>query len=226
MDNPLIKEEKIKIYRALNDLVYAGIHDLKSPIANLKLIARLLESVEHLDEVKEYANMAASALVQMETSVNGLATVMDIESNDSSAVETINFSRLAALLKTKYPAINLIENFNVPEIKHVPVYVRTLLDNIISNSLNFNEGKGNITLELTTHREEDYILLTAKDNGKGINLDKYGNNLFNPFTKINSKGAGVGLYLIKIIAEKNGGKVQIESEPGAGTVLKIYLREY
>ena len=72
------------------------------------------------------------------------------------------------------------------------------------------------------------IILTFKDNGEGIDLEKFGSRLFTPFTRFNTEqeGKGIGLYIVKKMIEKNGGKIEVESEIGKGTTFIIYLREY
>lgn len=86
-----------------------------------------------------------------------------------------------------------------------------------------------LKIELETDYTDDYVLIKIKDNGIGINLDKYRDQLFTTFTRITdkkTKGTGIGLYIIKTIIEKNGGKIDVESIPGEGTTFYCYLREY
>lgn len=228
MDRFQLEEERYKIYQSLGDLVYAGIHDLKSPVANLKLIARLLSTVKDINEVSEYANMISEAVKQVETSINGLAKVMDIQSNDCTVIEQINFDEIIDQLKKKYPGIKLNVSFkSAPTIIHIAPYIKTILNQLLSNTLYYADERG-AQLELSTQYEQGYTLLKARDYGIGFNYKKYGQKVFRPFTRITKKsdGAGLGLYLIKIIVEKNGGKVHIQSEPGIGTMLNVYLKEY
>jgi signal transduction histidine kinase len=62
----------------------------------------------------------------------------------------------------------------------------------------------------------------------GMDLTKYGNKLFKPFTRFSKKadGKGIGLFLLKSMIEKNEGRIEVASEPGNGTRFSCYLKEY
>ncbi len=74
------------------------------------------------------------------------------------------------------------------------------------------------------HRKKDTVIISVKDNGIGINLEKHRNDLFKPFNRFTNKaeGTGVGLYLVRNIIEKNGGSIELISEPGIG--MRVYLQ--
>jgi len=63
------------------------------------------------------------------------------------------------------------------------------------------------------------VQLTFTDSGEGIDMKKYGAKLFTPFIPFNTQqqGKGIGLFNIKKMIEKNGGRIEVESEPGKGT---------
>jgi two-component system CheB/CheR fusion protein len=75
---------------------------------------------------------------------------------------------------------------------------------------------------------DGFVLLTVRDNGMGMNLNKYKQHLFKPFTRFTNKasGKGLGLHLVKNMVEKNGGKIQVESATENGTTFYLYLKEY
>ena len=72
------------------------------------------------------------------------------------------------------------------------------------------------------------MTLAFADNGLGIDLSRQGHKLFRPFSRLTTRGEGkgLGLYLIKNMVEKNGGKVMLHSTPGQGTTVTCYLVEY
>lgn len=83
-------------------------------------------------------------------------------------------------------------------------------------------GKINVTIEVKTPGN---VVVTVQDNGKGIperNLKK----LFTPFftTKEPGKGTGLGLALVKIMVERNNGRIQIDSAEGKGTTITLYFK--
>jgi signal transduction histidine kinase len=72
------------------------------------------------------------------------------------------------------------------------------------------------------------FVFTVEDNGRGIDLQKKGKDLFKPFQRTSSSGSGmgIGLHIVNNMVRKNGGAIKVESTPGKGTKFTIYLKEY
>ncbi len=116
--------------------------------------------------------------------------------------------------------------------------IHQVIMNLFTNAWQSMEGgKGEITIELSQRKidlemvqytpflgEGNYIYLTVKDTGKGIDkvsIDK----IFDPFftTKVSEKGTGLGLFVVHNIIRNHGGDIFVESEIGKGTKFSIYL---
>ena len=122
-------------------------------------------------------------------------------------------------------------------VKIDPSQVDQILANLTINARDAIAGVGSITIETKnaivdeTYGPEDsgrvpgeYVLLAVSDNGSGIpkeNMDK----IFEPFftTKGLGKGTGLGLSTVYGIVRQNNGFINVYSEPGQGTTLKLYL---
>ena len=114
------------------------------------------------------------------------------------------------------------------EIKHIyfsKKNLRSILYNLVSNAIKFRREE---TPVITIHTEKsgDYILLSVKDNGKGIpkgGIDK----IFDMYGRLSQKveGHGIGLYLAKKIVNAASGNIVVESDPGHGSEFMIYLKE-
>lgn len=95
------------------------------------------------------------------------------------------------------------------------------LDNIISYAANYVPPGGKITL--TSDTKDNKLILTISDNGSGI-PDAFKEKIFEPFVKVvQSGGVGLDLALAKMIIEKQGGKISLQSEEGKGTIYTITL---
>jgi sigma-B regulation protein RsbU (phosphoserine phosphatase) len=66
------------------------------------------------------------------------------------------------------------------------------------------------------------------DNGRGIDIEEHGQDLFKPFKRFHreKEGMGVGLYVIKYMVAKNGGHIEVDSKVGEGTSFNIFLKPY
>jgi two-component system CheB/CheR fusion protein len=86
-----------------------------------------------------------------------------------------------------------------------------------------------LEIHVKAHSENQNIVILFSDNGQGIDLVK--NNpqiLFQPFTRFSNDtdGKGLGLYIIKTMVERNGGRVEIESTLNQGTTFRFVLQPY
>lgn len=105
--------------------------------------------------------------------------------------------------------------------------IELILNNIISNSIKYSNENGKISIGVEKTEEE--IAILVKDSGSGIKKEKL-SSIFtlyeNKFTYGTSgeHGAGLGMVLCKELAEKNGGRIEINSETDKGTEFKLYFK--
>lgn len=97
--------------------------------------------------------------------------------------------------------------------------------NLLENSINAISLLGKITIQIINN--QDFITIKFIDTGIGIEKTEY-ENIFKPFVSYskNAENKGLGLYIVKKIIEKHGGKISVESEPNIATCFKIELPKY
>jgi signal transduction histidine kinase len=103
--------------------------------------------------------------------------------------------------------------------------VRIILNNLISNAIKYrspNRDESYIIVEAVIN--EKNVVVTVEDNGEGIPKSKLP-SIFDMFYRAtdNNQGTGLGLYIVKNVVEKLGGKVGVESEQNRGTIFKVEL---
>ena len=113
-------------------------------------------------------------------------------------------------------------------INYVEGYIRSIVGNMISNALKYAYPDRPPRLDIDFDMKDDHYIIHFTDNGMGIDLDKYGKDLFKPFKRFSSegKGMGIGLHMINNMVQKNGGRIDVKSKPGEGTKFSVYLKEY
>jgi signal transduction histidine kinase len=81
-------------------------------------------------------------------------------------------------------------------------------------------------VRVSTRQEKSFVVLDVEDNGLGLDLDAYREaQIFAMFQRLHThvEGSGLGLYMVKRIAENGGGKVTVHSQLDKGTVFSVYF---
>ncbi len=93
---------------------------------------------------------------------------------------------------------------------------------IVENSI--KSGAKNINLEIEEDNEKDFLIITVKDDGKGMD-NEFVRIIFDPFTTTSTnKKVGLGLPLLRESAENCGGGIEIQSEKGKGTIVVVKFK--
>jgi len=109
----------------------------------------------------------------------------------------------------------------LPPVEADPDQLQQVFLNLINNSLDAMPAGG--ALSVSTRRGADDLIVELTDTGEGIAADQI-ELIFDPFfTTKRERGTGLGVTIVKQIVTEHGGKVEVESEPGRGTVFRIRL---
>src|SRR5690606_35670453 len=100
-----------------------------------------------------------------------------------------------------------------------------IMNNLISNAINYQDrGKASSILNISVLVNKERALVGVEDNGIGI-AREFLPKIFNMFFRgtVKSKGAGLGLYIVKETVNKLNGRVKVDSEYGKGTLVELIL---
>ena len=122
----------------------------------------------------------------------------------------------------------LFKYFFIPlrcEIAFSRKKLRSILYNLVSNAIKFKSPERKPEIFIKTTRDKDYIIISVKDNGIGIDASKH-ETIFSKYFRMENaiEGSGVGLYLVKEIVKNSEGKILLKSQPGKGSEFKVYLK--
>ena len=121
-------------------------------------------------------------------------------------------------------AVTLQRRFHqpMPRLLGVPSHLVQVFVNLITNACHALDRGG--TLALSTGLDQGRAFIRVTDSGPGIPAEQL-NEIFEPFftTKPAGKGSGLGLSIVRGIVEKHGGRVEVQSTPGNGTVFSVWL---
>ena len=215
-------------------------HDLRTPLSGILTISEYLESTEEDATKKQYLGDIHKSSNSILNHLNEILDYVKVESGELPIIDK-KFD-ISQMLDDVYRMMRTSANtkdidFNVSIDVSTPRHligdgVRTerILINLISNALKFT-SKGHVHISLKWIPKTDtkgIAQFTIDDSGIGIPKDKQ-DFIFERFNKLNASysgiytGAGLGLKLVKQFLEEIGGQHELESEPGKGTIFKVFI---
>jgi signal transduction histidine kinase len=217
-----------KSNKELNTYIYKSSHDLRTPLTSIKSLLRLLHTEEHTPTTRKYLGLIDNCTDQMDDILISLSRAVDYKKVEPT-VEKIDFNKVKYDLEQKISAesrdIKITWNIN----EKAPFFsdyklLKVILRKTIANALTYRQGEYDDFCEVTITTDRQGAILSIEDNGQGIN-EKIRESVFDMFVKgtHKSKGAGLGLYLVKIALDKIKGKVVLESTLGKGSKLTFQL---
>jgi signal transduction histidine kinase len=101
--------------------------------------------------------------------------------------------------------------------------LEAVVGHLVQNALEATEFKGEILVKL--RREDAHAVIEVIDDGPGMSAEFIRNDLFRPFRSTKGKGFGIGAFQCRAYARELGGRLDVESVPGAGTTIRVILPE-
>jgi signal transduction histidine kinase len=119
----------------------------------------------------------------------------------------------------------LRRHYDVTTISYPRAYLENILYNLISNALKYTRDGIRPEIFITTRMNNERVQLIVKDNGLGIDTDKYADKLFklNGVFHTGFESKGVGLYITKTQVESFGGSIELKSKPNQGCEFIVTL---
>jgi putative PEP-CTERM system histidine kinase len=120
------------------------------------------------------------------------------------------------------PEINVVKELHLqPKLKVDRDQFGSVITNLLLNARDALQPGGEVRIE--TSQSNGWAVLSVTDNGCGMSPAFLKASLFRPFQTTKKKGLGIGMFQSKMIVEAHRGKIQVESEPGAGTTFRVML---
>ncbi|HSN95366.1 MAG TPA: HAMP domain-containing sensor histidine kinase [Anaerolineaceae bacterium] len=211
-------------------------HDLQSPLKLMRGYLLLLKNLgDFAPEQQKYLEKIHANVDNMDILTHKLLSLEQLDARQTLSVDAVDIrqvveeviSVLALQANQKKLEIhtdfsNLKSNF----ISADRVLLQEAVFNIIDNAIRFSNNGADI--EISAFKDDDYAYIRVKDYGKGISLmDK--EKVFNRFYRVDAesgfsmRGQGLGLSIAKEVAEKHGGRIDLQSKLGVGSTFTIVL---
>jgi len=228
---------ELELARMKSDFVSTVSHEFKSPLTSIRQLAEMLQSgrVPSEERRQKYYDVLLEQSERLALLTDNILSLAKIEEGRAEfAFETTDVSALLTKVVSSFQERVRHEGFDI-ELKVQgpipPVAVdRTALSqaitNLIDNAIKYSGDSRKVVVSASV--EEQFLAIAVQDFGVGIkkeDIDRVFERFFRGGDELTRtvKGSGLGLTLIKEIVEAHRGKVQVESEPGKGSVFSIRL---
>lgn len=220
----------------MDSFVHGAAHDLRSPLLNIKGFVELLPLVESPDERQSIFRELNSASRRMEQILAGLVELIEFQRSEGPKPKVILLRELIeqtlADLESYLNKHNGHITLEIPPdltICYIEAYLQSIIYNLLHNAIKYRSLHRPLSINIAVREEPaGFVQIIVKDNGMGMDLERYGHLLFKPFRRltVEREGIGIGLSIINKVAKKNGGYIEVESKLDSGTTFRVYLKPY
>jgi len=201
-------------------------HNLKSHTANFESLLEFYDDTEDEKEKNEIIEHLKTVNSSLTKTISNLNKIVNTHNTNTISKQTINLREVIVntmnLLEVKIKKTNTIININMDstlELDFNLAYFESIIQNLLSNAIKYRHPNRIPIIDIDSKTTDKKITITIKDNGLGLDLNKYGEDVFGLYRTFhnNENSEGVGLYLIKNQIEALNGTIDIESTVDVGT---------
>ncbi len=242
-DLSIINAELIKANRLKDEFLASMSHELRTPLNAIlgmseilkegiygSLNDKQLKSIKTVEESGQHLLSLINDILDV-SKINAGKIELDIDAVEIESLSEACLRLVKQLAYQKNISITSKISNNVQNLRADSRRLKQAIVNLLSNAIKFTPKGGSIGLEILGDEENQIISFVVWDTGIGI-APEHLEKLFVPFTQLDSSlarenvGTGLGLSLVKGIAELHGGGVKLESDLGKGSRFTISLPWY
>lgn len=228
-------DELIKHNNELRQFSYTISHNLRGPIARLLGLTQVMTMQKESGNTAELFSMADlvhRSAGELDDLLHDLSKIIDIRNDIYRIRERVDlqevFASIRQELKDQWTNVSSYREKleHCPEIYAIRPMVHSIIYNLISNAIKYRQIEYPLSISVESKRIDNYSVIEVADNGMGINLEYFKNDLFRMYKRfhMHTEGKGLGLYLIKVQAEAMGGFVEVDSVPNRGSLFRVWIK--
>jgi PAS domain S-box-containing protein len=197
-------------------------HEIRNPLTTIDGFTQLLDDVKDNEKKVLYISEIRKGTQRMNHIIDDILTFARARKVEYKKLPLRDL--IDEILKSTLPTVKVsIDGKENPSVKAEVESIRRLFINLITNSIEALDANGSINIGFSNCN--GFIITHIKDTGRGI-PQKELEKIFTPFFTTKPRGTGLGLSIVKKIVDEHNGKIEIESQEGAGTECRVWLPIY
>ncbi len=222
--------ELISYNGQLEQFAYIIAHNLRAPVARMLGLVDVFKASGLLNtDNRFYIDKIEFSAKELNEIIGDLNKLLEIKNNLKDFREDVDleskFIHTCTTLERQIRENNVVfdVDFQVKTIHSVSLYIDSIFYNLVSNAIKYRNIDKQVYIQISSRKDKNMTIITVKDNGMGIDMQKYGDKIFSLYKRFHShvEGKGMGLHLVKLQIETLGGTIKIDSKLDEGTTFTI-----
>lgn len=229
--------------KAKTDFMNRMSHDIRTPINGILGMMQIIrknwgdmdkldDSLNKMEVLTKHLNELVEDILNMSKLESDHMEIVDEPFDLNDMVEELN-----SLIDAQVSLQNITYHNHMENVVHThligdALQLRRILVNLLTNAIKYNKSNGTIDMyvrEISSDDSKVTFEFEIKDTGIGMSEDYIENHLFTPFSQAKQdartryEGTGLGMSIVKGLVDKLGGNIEVKSEVGVGTQIKVVL---
>ena len=229
--------------KAKTDFMNRMSHDIRTPINGILGMMQIIrKNWGDMDKLDDSLNKMEVLTKHLNELVEDILNMSKLESDHMEIVnEPFDLNdmveELNSLIDAEISLQNITYHNHMENVVHThligdALQLRRILVNLLTNAIKYNKSNGTIDMfvrEMSSDDSKVTFEFEIKDTGIGMSEDYIENHLFTPFSQAKQdartryEGTGLGMSIVKGLVDKLGGSIEVKSEVGVGTQIKVIL---
>jgi PAS domain S-box-containing protein len=211
-------------------------HNLRSPVGNILTLLNFYDGAQTNEEKSEYISLIKEASSTTLVMLNELNDILKIKQTKNIDKQELKFEDVLQQIRSMVNAritelsAHISADFSkAPVIQYPAIYLESILLNLLDNALKYHSPLRQPVIAIRTYyTETNSLVMEVKDNGLGINLTRYGHQVFKLRKTFHHhpESRGIGLFMTKHQIEAMGGEITISSKENEGSTFFINFNKH